>query len=135
MNIEQVITDIKRLVADETGFSEHRPRLATNQTPAMNAPNAGIFRVAVLGAGKAKQAGLARYVDLAVVTSVPLSGADLNKSNEQAAIAAESMIDTLADYDGDEAQTQEEVECELIREAGRQVATYQIRVAYKLTEE
>lgn len=135
MNAAQVIIDIKRVVADETGFSEHRPRLAPNQAPTMNAPNAGIYRVVVVGAGKTKQVGLNRYLDLAVVTSAPLSGADLNKSNEQAAIAAESMVEALADYDGEEAQTQEDVECDLIREAGRQIATYEFRVAYKFTEE
>jgi len=135
MNIEQVIHDIKALVADATGYREHLPRMSENTMAGNNAPNAGVYRVAVLGAGKQKQVGLNRYADLAVVLSVPLSGADMNKTNEQAAIEAERIIDTLADYDGEEAQTAEAVEAELIREAGRQVSTFACRVNYKYTEE
>lgn len=135
MNIEQLVLDIKALVAASTGYQEHSPRITERQQPLEGSPNSGVFRVVVMATGKTKQAGLNRYADLAVVTSAPMSGGDANRTNLDTAIQAESLIDILADYDAEDAQTQEEVEATITREAGRSVVTYTVRVGYKLTEE
>lgn len=131
MNIKTLLHDIKNLVAAGTGYQEFSPR-RQNDTGRQDAPNSGVFRVVVMGAGKTKHAGLNRYADLVVVIMRPLSGGDANKSNEDAAEQTEALISTLADYDGTEAQTGLEIDAELIRESGRMVSTVQIRVNYKL---
>lgn len=135
MNISQIITDVKALVADATGYLEHSPRISERQRLLEDSPNKGVFRVVVMATGKTKAAGLNRYADLAIVTSAPMSGGDGNKTNTDTAIQAESLIDTLTGYDGEEAQTQEDIEAEITREAGRSIVTYAARVWYKLTEE
>lgn len=136
MNIKTLLHEIKALVADKTGFVEHSPRLADTATPTRDSPNAGVFRVVVLGTGKARAtAGLNRYADLAVVVANPLSGGDANQTNEDAAVQAEELIEILDDYDTDDAQTDETIEAALIREHGRQVTTISCRVNYSYTEE
>ena len=135
MNIEQLIADYKALIAAATGYTEHQPRITETQRPMQGSPNAGVYRLVVLGTGKMKQVSFNRWAELAVVTSAPMSGGDANKTNLETAIQAESLIDTLADYAGEEAQTTEEVEAEITREAGRSIITYAFRCNYKLTEE
>jgi hypothetical protein len=135
VNIETLINEVKALVADYTHFDEHAPRLADTATPTRDSPNAGIFRVVVMGTGKTGQAGLNRYADLAVVVANPQTGNDGNEVNKAAAVQAEELIDVLAAYDTDDAQTQEELEAALIREHGRSVTTISCRVNYSYTEE
>jgi len=136
VNVQTLLHEIKALVEDYTHFNEHDPRLADTATPTRDSPNTGVYRVVVLGLGKDRAVGgLNRYADLAVVVANPISGGSMNETNENAAIQAEELATVLADYDTDDAQTAEAVEATMIREHGRQVSTFALRVNYSYTEE
>lgn len=135
MNITTVLTDIKRIVAAATNYAEHQPRISENMTPVQDAPNAGVYRVVVMGTGQIKVTGLDRYADLAIVIAEPLSGGDANKTNEDCAVKAESLIASLEAYDGSEAQTEQTIDATINRDAGRSIITISARILYKYSEE